>query len=85
MRRAKLRVVAIAVVVALVASAIFVEVTFALPGLGSLTIEAVQKRDIPLVQGTTVVFSAFVIVVNLAVDLTYALIDPRIRYGKAQS
>jgi len=71
--------------VALVASAIFVEVTFALPGLGSLTIEAVQKRDIPLVQGTTVVFSGFVIVINLIVDLAYALIDPRIRYGKAQS
>jgi peptide/nickel transport system permease protein len=73
------------IVVALVASAIFVEVTFALPGLGSLTIEAVQKRDIPLVQGTTVVFSFFVIIINLVVDLAYALIDPRIRYGKAQS
>jgi peptide/nickel transport system permease protein len=45
----------------------------------------VQKRDIPLVQGTTVVFSVFVILINLAVDIAYALIDPRIRYGKAQS
>ena len=41
--------------------------------------------DIPLVQGTTVVFSGFVIVINLVVDLAYALIDPRIRYGRAQS
>jgi peptide/nickel transport system permease protein len=73
------------IVVALVASAIYVEVTFALPGLGSLTVEAVQKRDIPLVQGTTVVFSAFVIAINLIVDLAYALIDPRIRYGRVQS
>ena len=44
------------------AGAIYVEVTFALPGLGSLTVEAVQKRDIPLVQGTTLFFAALVVV-----------------------
>ena len=49
------------IVVGLLASAIYVEVTFALPGLGSLTVDAVQKRDIPLIQGTTLVFSCFVV------------------------
>lgn len=70
------------IVVGLVAGAIYVEVTFALPGLGSLTIDAVQKRDIPMIQGTTLLFSAFVIAVNLAIDVVYVLIDPRIRFGR---
>lgn len=73
------------IVVGIIAGAIYVEVTFALPGLGSLTVQAVQKRDIPLVQGTALFFSFFVIIVNLVVDLVYALIDPRIRFGGVQS
>jgi peptide/nickel transport system permease protein len=73
------------IVVALVAQAIYVEVTFALPGLGSLMIDAVQKRDIPLIQGTTLLFSAFVVVVNLLIDVIYTLIDPRIRFGRVES
>jgi peptide/nickel transport system permease protein len=70
------------IVVTLLAGAIYVEVTFALPGLGALTIDAVQKRDIPLIQGTTLIFSCFVVLVNLAVDVIYVLIDPRIRFGR---
>ena len=73
------------VVVGLLANAIYVEVTFALPGLGSLTIDAVQKRDIPLIQGTTLFFSCFVVLVNLAIDVIYTLIDPRIRFEKVAS
>ena len=73
------------VVVGLLASAIYVEVTFALPGLGSLTVDAVQKRDIPLIQGTTLVFSCFVVAINLVIDVVYTLIDPRIRFGKVES
>ena len=68
------------IVVGLLASAIYVEVTFALPGLGSLIVDAVQKRDIPLIQGTTLVFACFVVLVNLVIDVIYALIDPRIRF-----
>lgn len=70
------------VVVGLLAGAIYVEVTFALPGMGSLTVDAVQKRDIPLIQGTTLVFSIFVVLVNLIVDVVYVTIDPRIRFGR---
>lgn len=73
------------VIVGLLAGWIYVEVTFALPGLGLLTVDAVQKRDIPLIQGTTLVFSCFVVAVNLAVDLLYTLIDPRIRFERVQS
>ncbi|HVT53788.1 MAG TPA: ABC transporter permease [Dongiaceae bacterium] len=73
------------VVVGLLASAIYVEVTFALPGLGLLTVDAVQKRDIPLIQGTTLVFACFVVAINLIIDVVYTLIDPRIRFGKVQS
>jgi peptide/nickel transport system permease protein len=70
------------IVVGLLAGAIYVEVTFALPGLGSLIVDAVQKRDIPLIQGTTLVLACFVVGVNLVIDVVYVLIDPRIRFGR---
>ena len=70
------------VLVGLLANAIYVEVTFALPGLGSLMVDAVNKRDIPVIQGTALVFAGFVVAVNLAIDVVYALIDPRIRFGR---
>ncbi len=73
------------VIVGLVAGSIYVEATFALPGIGTLTVDAVAKRDIPLIQGTTLVFSVFVVVANIVVDVLYTLIDPRIRYGGAKS
>jgi peptide/nickel transport system permease protein len=70
------------IVTGLLANAIFVEVTFALPGLGFLIVDAVQKRDIPMIQGTTLVFACFVVLVNLIIDVIYALIDPRIRFTR---
>lgn len=73
------------VVVALVAGSIYVETTFALPGLGTLTVDAVSKRDIPLIQGTALVFSIFVVLANLIIDVLYTIIDPRIRYGGSRS
>ncbi|WP_324764976.1 ABC transporter permease (plasmid) [Sinorhizobium meliloti] len=73
------------IVVGIVAGAIYVEVTFSLPGLGALTVDAIQKRDIPTIQGTTLLFSAFVLLINLAVDVIYRVIDPRIRFGRVES
>ena len=73
------------IIVGLVANAIYVEVTFALPGIGSLTVDAVQKRDIPMIQGTTVLLSAFIVLLNLLIDVIYTLIDPRIRFGRVES
>ena len=73
------------IVVGLVAGAIYVEVTFALPGIGSLTVDAVQKRDLPLIQGTTLLFSVFVVLINLVIDVIYVMIDPRIRFGRVEA
>ncbi len=53
---------------------------YAIPGLGQLTVDAVLSRDYPLIQGITLFFSLVYVVVNLLVDLSYLLLDPRIRY-----
>jgi ABC-type dipeptide/oligopeptide/nickel transport system permease component len=58
-----------------------VETVFNLPGLGNLVVMAVKRRDYPLVQGCLLLISTVVIVVNLAVDVLYAWLDPQIRYG----
>jgi oligopeptide transport system permease protein len=58
-----------------------VEQIFAIPGMGRFFVTAVTNRDYPLVLGVTLVYAAFVILANLAVDLLYAWLDPRIRGG----
>jgi peptide/nickel transport system permease protein len=63
---------------------VLVEVTFALPGLGSLLIESVRFKDVPMVQGVTMLVAASVIVVNLLTDLLILLVDPRIRAGQTK-
>jgi peptide/nickel transport system permease protein len=65
----------------LVVGTVLVEHTFGLGGLGSLLIDAVQVRDYPVVQGATVFIAAIFIVINLVVDVLYAFIDPRVRFG----
>jgi len=69
------------VLVGLVAGSIYVEVTFSLSGFGSLTFEAVEGRNLPLIQATALIFSVIVVVANLLIDIIYVLIDPRIRFG----
>lgn len=63
----------------LLAGAIVVESVFALPALGRLALTAVEARDFPLVQGIVLAIGALVIAANLAVDLLYGLLDPRVR------
>ena len=63
----------------IVGGAIVTESVFAIPGVASLMINAVKLRDVPVVMGIIVIISVFVGVVNLLVDLTYALIDPRVK------
>lgn len=58
---------------------VVIETVFALPGLGSLFVDAIFARDYPLIQGLTIVFAVLVVLINLATDLAYALADPRIR------
>lgn len=64
----------------LLGGAIAVETVFSLPGVGSLLIEAVGRRDYPLIQGIVLLIAVAFVVINLLIDLVYALIDPRVRY-----
>ncbi|MDP9436633.1 MAG: ABC transporter permease [Actinomycetota bacterium] len=59
---------------------IVIEVIFAWPGLGRLTLDAVTARDYPVMQGAVLLVAALFLLVNLLVDLLYAVVDPRIRY-----
>jgi peptide/nickel transport system permease protein len=64
----------------LIVGAVVTESVFAIPGLGSLTIDAILRRDYPLIQGIVLMASLVFVLVNLAIDLLYTFIDPRIRY-----
>ena len=64
----------------LIGGAVVTESVFAIPGLGRLTIDAIVRRDYPLIQGLVVVFSFVYVLVNLVVDVIYTIVDPRIRY-----
>src|ERR671923_770887 len=64
----------------LLAGTFVVEVIFALPGMGRLTVEAILYRDYPIVQTNVMLVAATLVTLNLVVDLTYAWLDPRIRY-----
>ena len=70
-----------AVLGVLIAGAVLVEVAFTLPGIGSLLVESVEAKDIPMVQGLTVVIALVIVAVNLLTDLVYLAVDPRIRFG----
>jgi peptide/nickel transport system permease protein len=56
------------------------ETIFALPGVGRLLVDAIFQRDFPIVQGVVLFLAVNLLVMNLLVDLTYAWLDPRIRY-----
>lgn len=64
----------------LIGGVVVTETVFAIPGLGSLTVDAVLSRDFPIIQGITLVFSMVYVLVNLCIDLSYLFLDPRIRY-----
>jgi peptide/nickel transport system permease protein len=64
----------------LIGGVVVTETVFAIPGIGRLTVDAILRRDYPIIQGVTLLFSAVYVVVNLLVDLSYSLFDPRIRY-----
>ncbi|HTY79137.1 MAG TPA: ABC transporter permease [Candidatus Bathyarchaeia archaeon] len=64
----------------LIGGAVVTEIVFNIPGLGRLIISAILRRDYPVVQGVVLVTAAAYVLINLGVDLLYALIDPRIRY-----
>ena len=61
--------------------AVVIETLFGLPGLGAFLVNAILKRDYPIVQGAILVMATFLVIVNLAVDLLYAALDPRLRHA----
>jgi peptide/nickel transport system permease protein len=67
---------------ALLAGSIITETIFTWPGLGRLTIQAIQTRDYPLVQGCVLVIATSYLIVNLITDIVYHVVDPRISYGR---
>jgi peptide/nickel transport system permease protein len=64
----------------LIGGAVVTESVFAIPGLGRLTVDAILRRDYPVIQGIVLLFSFVYVLVNLGIDLIYTLLDPRIRY-----
>lgn len=64
----------------LMGGAIAVEIVFSLPGLGRLLVQAVARRDYPLIQGIVLIIAVAYVLINLVVDMIYALLDPRVRY-----
>lgn len=64
----------------LIGGVVVTESVFAIPGLGRLTVDAILHRDYPVIQGIILVFSAVYVLINLLVDLSYILLNPRIRY-----
>lgn len=71
--------------ISLLNGAVVIETVFAWPGVGLLLILAVQRRDLPLMEATIFLIGIMVIIVNLVVDLSYAYLNPRIRYGSKQA
>jgi dipeptide transport system permease protein len=66
----------------LMGGAVLTETLFSWPGLGKWLIDAIARRDYPVVQGGILIVATLVIVVNLVVDLLYGLVNPRIRHAK---
>ncbi|WP_018259904.1 ABC transporter permease [Methylobacterium sp. WSM2598] len=64
----------------LIGGAVVTESVFVIPGLGRLTVDAILRRDYPVIQGVVLLFSFCYVLVNLGIDLVYVLLDPRIRY-----
>lgn len=64
----------------LIGGVVITETVFNIPGIGRLVVDAIARRDYPIIQGVILVFSGIYVLVNLAVDLSYTLFDPRVRY-----
>jgi peptide/nickel transport system permease protein len=71
------------IVASLLGGAVATEIVFAWPGIGRVIFTALRGRDLPVVEGGVLLLTAIFLVANLAVDLAYAVIDPRIRLGRS--
>jgi len=66
----------------LFAGAILTETTFSWPGIGKWIVNAVYQRDFPIIQGATIIIAVIFILLNLAVDIIYTYLNPRITFSK---
>lgn len=64
----------------LIGGAVVTETVFAIPGIGRLVVDAILRRDYPVIQGVVLLFSLGYVLINLCIDLIYTLLDPRVRY-----
>jgi len=64
----------------LISGVVLTETVFNIPGLGRLTVDAILKRDYPIIQGLIIIFAGVKVLVNLMIDISYTFFDPRIRY-----
>jgi peptide/nickel transport system permease protein len=64
----------------LIGGVVVTESVFAIPGLGRLTVDAILRRDYPVIQGVILIFSGVYVLINLVIDIAYTFLDPRIRY-----
>ncbi len=64
----------------LIGGVVVTESVFAIPGLGRLTVDAILRRDYPVIQGVILIFSGIYVLINLVIDIIYTILDPRIRY-----
>jgi peptide/nickel transport system permease protein len=60
---------------------VVIETVFGWPGVGILLIQAIERRDLPLIEASVIVIAVMIVIVNLVIDLTYSFLDPRVRYG----
>jgi peptide/nickel transport system permease protein len=68
---------------ALIGTTVIIEQIFSLPGIGQEMLQSISDRDLPVVEACVLVFAVVVVLANLLTDLLYAVLDPRIRYGRA--
>ena len=66
----------------LLGGAVIIEQIFVIPGIGRLAVQAIGNRDYPLIQGIVLVVAVGFVVINIAVDALYSVLDPRIRVGR---
>jgi peptide/nickel transport system permease protein len=64
----------------LLSGTVVIELIFGLPGMGTFLLDSVQLKDYPAIQGAVLFFAVVVVFANLAVDLSYSLLDPRVQY-----
>ena len=74
--------VTVAIGIALLISGVVItESVFNIPGIGRLVVDAISRRDYPIIQGAMIIFAGVYVLINLAIDISYGFLDPRIRYN----